>query len=82
MPTAWRAYWPLWFLGKYSQGKAHIDLGPHTVNCYFLKSGGKDVVVVPPEVCRAGRPAPAAGFVCAECSARLGKKKSRVLGSC
>ena len=53
MPSAFRAYWPLWFLGRYSQGKAHIDLGPHTINCYFLRSGGKDVVVVPPEVTKA-----------------------------
>ena len=37
-PTTFRAYWPLWFLGKYSQGKAHIDLGPSTFNCYYLQS--------------------------------------------
>lgn len=47
-----RAYWPFWFLGQYSQGKAHIDLGPHTHNCYFMRSGSKDVVIVPPEVTR------------------------------
>jgi len=50
MPWSRRAYWPLWFLGRYSQGKAHVDLGPHVFNCYFLRSGAKDVVLVPPEV--------------------------------
>jgi len=49
-PRVLRAYWPLWFLGKYSQGKAHVDLGPATYNCYYLKSGRKDVIVVPPDV--------------------------------
>jgi len=49
-PWSPRAYWPFWFLGRYSQGKAHIDLGPHTINCYFLRTGVKDVVLVPPEV--------------------------------
>ncbi|KAL1528408.1 hypothetical protein AB1Y20_009757 [Prymnesium parvum] len=51
-PRRPRAYWPLWFLGKYSQGKAHVDLGPATYNCYYLKSGGKDVIIAPPEVTR------------------------------
>ena len=32
LPWSPRAYWPLWFLGSYSAGKAHIDLGPHVVN--------------------------------------------------
>jgi len=51
-PMTPRAYWPFWFLGKYAQGKAHVDLGPHTVNVYFLRTGVKDVVIVPPEVTR------------------------------
>lgn len=51
-PMSMRAYWPLWFLGRYTQGNAHIDLGPNTINCYFLRTGGKDVVLVPPEVTR------------------------------
>jgi len=49
-PSTPRAYWPFWFLGQYAQGKAHIDLGPHTCNVYFLRNGSKDVVIVPPEV--------------------------------
>jgi hypothetical protein len=49
-PWSARAYWPLWFTGKYSQGKAHVDLGPHVFNCYFLRKGVKDVLLVPPEV--------------------------------
>jgi len=49
-PSSHRAYWPLWFLGKYSQGKAHLDLGPHVFNCYFLRQGFKDVLLIPPEV--------------------------------
>jgi len=52
-PWTPRAYWPFWFLGKYSQGKAHTDLGPHVCNCYFMRSGTKDVVIVPAEVTRA-----------------------------
>jgi hypothetical protein len=52
VPMTPRAYWPFWFLGKYAQGKAHVDLGPHTVNVYFLRTGVKDVVIVPPEVTR------------------------------
>ena len=51
-PGQLRAYWPLWFLGKYSQGLAHVDLGPATYNCYYMKSGGKDVIIVPPDVTR------------------------------
>ena len=51
-PYTPRAYWPLWFLGRYSQGKAHIDLGPHTQNCYYLRTGSKDVILIPPEVTR------------------------------
>ncbi len=51
-PDSMRAYWPFWFLGRYSEGKAHVDLGPTTVNCYFLRSGAKDVAIVPPEVTR------------------------------
>ena len=31
-PHSTKAYWPLWFLGKYTQGKAHVDLGPHVFN--------------------------------------------------
>ncbi len=49
-PYSMRAYWPIWFLGSYAQGKAHSDLGPHTMNCYYLKKGTKDVIVAPPEV--------------------------------
>ena len=51
-PWSPRAYWPLWFLGRYSQGTAHVDLGPHVFNCYFLRSGSKDVLLAPPEVAR------------------------------
>jgi hypothetical protein len=47
-----RAYHPLWFSGSYKQGTAHIDLGPATVNFYFMKSGMKDVIIVPTEVSR------------------------------
>jgi hypothetical protein len=49
-PNTTRAYWPMWFLGRYSQGKSHIDLGPNTYNCYFLRKGVKDIVIGPPEV--------------------------------
>ena len=49
-PWSPRAYWPLWFLGNYSQGKAHLDLGPHVFNCYYLRRGVKDVLLIPPEV--------------------------------
>jgi hypothetical protein len=48
-----RAYHPLWFSGRYKQGTAHIDLGPGTVNFYFMRSGMKDVIIVPTEVSRA-----------------------------
>ena len=51
-PWSVRAYWPLWFLGKYTQGKAHVDLGPHVCNCYFLRKGVKDVLLIPPEVAK------------------------------
>jgi len=51
-PAAPKAYWPLWFLGRYTQGLAHTDLGPSTCNCYFMRSGSKDVVIVPTEVTR------------------------------
>jgi hypothetical protein len=47
-----RAYHPLWFSVSYKQGTAHIDLGPATVNFYFMKSGMKDVIIVPTEVSR------------------------------
>jgi hypothetical protein len=51
-PFTPRAYHPLWFSGAYKQGTAHIDLGPATVNFYFMKSGMKDVIIVPTEVSR------------------------------
>ena len=44
-----RAYWPLWFLGKYTQ--AHVDPGPHVCNCYFLRKAS-DVLLIPPEVAK------------------------------
>lgn len=47
-----RAYFPLWFLGTYSQGQAHVDLGVSSINCYYLARGGKDVAIVPPELTR------------------------------
>lgn len=50
LPWSPRAYWPLWFLGNYSQGQAHVDLGPHVFNCYFQCSGTKDVLLAPPEI--------------------------------
>ena len=39
-------------VARYKQGTAHIDLGPATVNFYFMKSGMKDVIIVPTEVSR------------------------------
>ena len=50
LPHTWRAYWPLWFLGNYKSGVAHIDMGPASVNFYFLRTGSKDVVIAPKHV--------------------------------
>ena len=50
LPYSWRAYWPLWFIGDYDQGQAHVDLIPATVNLYYLRKGTKEVVIVPPHV--------------------------------
>lgn len=52
LPYSPRAYWPFWFLGNYSQGTAHVDLGPHTFNCYYMRKGSKDVLLAPPEVAK------------------------------
>ena len=50
LPWTWRAYWPFWFLGNYRSGVAHVDLGPASLNFYFLKQGRKDVVIAPKHV--------------------------------
>ena len=48
LPWSWRANWPIWFLGNYTGGAAHVDLGPACINLYLLVQGRKDVVIVPP----------------------------------
>ena len=53
LPGAWRAHWPLWFLGSYQQGVAHIDVAPCTVNFYYLRRGRKEVIIAPPHATRA-----------------------------
>jgi hypothetical protein len=49
-PWHLKAYWPLWFMGRYNQGYAHVDVGMGTQNCYFLRSGRKDVLLFPEDV--------------------------------
>ena len=48
LPWSWRAHWPIWFLGNYTGGFAHVDLAPACINLYLLVQGRKDVVIVPP----------------------------------
>jgi len=38
---------PLWFLGTYTKGLAHIDVMNAAFDCYYLVKGEKDVIIVP-----------------------------------